>query len=83
MMKEAWRVVFEFIYVKQTCAPDYRPDDQPTIWHPEVIFLTDRRNVFDLRNAVEKYIKEYTQGTSLGSQRVDLQKIEYIGVVRE
>ena len=84
-MKYAWRVVFDCKYIKSTTNPEYdrKSNEQPMSWHQEKIFLTDIKYVFNLRAPVGKYIKEYETSSILGSDRVDLQKIEYIGEVEE
>ena len=74
-----WAVKFELFYAKQTCNPDYKSGEQPSIRESEVIYLTEREDLFLLKDQVEIFIKQCTSGDHLGSQRVRVLEIRYVG----
>ena len=84
-MKHAWSATFNFKYIKSTSNPDYdrKSNEQPQRWQVSIVFLTDLKYLFHLRDPIGQYIKEHEISDILGSEYIDLQKIEYIGPVKE
>ncbi len=78
-----WKVAFEYFYVKQTGNPDYKIGDQPTVRTAAFVFMTPQEDPFVLQASVKDYIAAATHNSSLGSQRVRVLRIEYVGTTEE
>ena len=81
--KFCWTVKFEFFYVKQTCNPDYKLGDQPIVRMQETILFTESEDPFLLAPQTKNLMEEWTYSNSLGSQRIRILEIQFVGVNEE
>lgn len=75
-----WVVKLELFYAKQTCNPDYKPGEQPTVHTQETILFTETEDPWLLKPQTDDLVREWTYSSSLGSQRVRILGIQFIGV---
>ena len=65
--------------MKQTCNPDNKPGDQPVVRATEIVAFTDSDDIFLLKQQADDLIKQWTYSDSMGSQRVRILEIKYVG----